>query len=241
VATPVRPATSEAELEPAPPEDIIYIAFSKGVIPERTRDGREWDAVGGNLPDPFAILFQGDQELLRTPVQANTLKPTWPDAVKANYRIPPRTPLRLELWDSNTLTHRPICLYYINDIHQQAQYGFMDIECDSGARIVLTVKPAQPVLGLGLYYELRAQSVFVTRVLEESPASRVGLHRGVEIVGIQGEGIAGKDSAEIRSLLNAHARTGINLAIRTEDGQHQTVSLKEGPIYPLASEGVELQ
>ena len=31
--------------------------FAGAVIPSRTRDGRNWDSVGGSLPDPFAKLL----------------------------------------------------------------------------------------------------------------------------------------------------------------------------------------
>jgi hypothetical protein len=33
-----------------------HVDFVKAEIPSRTRDGREWDSLGGSLPDPFAKL-----------------------------------------------------------------------------------------------------------------------------------------------------------------------------------------
>ena len=196
--------------------------------------------VGGELPDPFALLFDGDQELLRTPVESNTLEPTWPDAGRGNYRIGPDSVLRLEIWDSNALTHRPICVSPIEDIHNSTGTGSVDITCASGARVSLIVEPARAVFGLGLYYELRAEEVFITRVLEESPASRVGLERGTQILQIQGQNVRGKDSGEVQSLINAHGRAGVGLLVRRPDGSVDGVELKEGPIYPLARENVDL-
>ena len=241
LSSPTRPAPAGAKLEPEPPDDVVYIEIKEALIPKRTRDGREWDAVGGNLPDPFVILFSGKDEILRTSVQSNTLTPTWPDSVKANYRIQPGTQMRLEIWDSNALTHKPICVTYIDDIHQSAGHGELDVMCNSGAKALLVVDRARPMLGLGLYYELRAESVFVTRVLEESPASRAGLKQGIEIVSVQGEPVAGMDSAEVRSLINVHSRTGLELVIRQPGGATETLTLKEGPVYPLVTEGVKLQ
>jgi hypothetical protein len=241
LATPVRAAPAQAKLEPEPPEDVLYIYVEKATIPERTRDGRQWDAVGGDLPDPFAKVFVDDVELFRTPVQSNTLHPTWPDSIRANYRIAPRTPMRFELWDDNALTHSPICMYQIRDIHQHASRGFIDIQCESGASASLVVAPAHAMFGLGLYYELRAQDVYVTRVLEESPAARAGLGQGIQIVSIQGESLHGKDAGAVRSLFNANLRTGLNLQISRPDGSTALIELKEGPIYPLSSEKIELK
>jgi len=240
LATRVRAAPAQVKLEPEPPEDVLYIYVARAVIPERTRDGRQWDAIGGDLPDPFAKVFVDDEELFRTPVQSNTLRPTWPDSKRANYRIAPRTPVRFELWDDNALTHSPICISHIEAIHRHAAHGFLDIQCESGASASLVVAPARAKFGLGLYYELRAQDVYVTRVLQESPAARAGLGPGIQIASIQGEPLHGKDADSVRSLINANLRTGITMQIQRADGSTALVELKEGPIYPLSSEKIEL-
>jgi hypothetical protein len=193
------------------------------------------------MPDPFAIVFMGEDEMLRTPVQANTLQPTWPDAVKANYRIPPRTRLRFELWDSNALNHRPICVSYIDDVHSHAGLGFVDLRCENGAKVSLIVERARAMAGLGLYYEMRAQDVYVTRVLEESPASRAGLAKDVQLMAVDGEVLRGKDEAGVRSLFRAKAQTGMRLLIKKPGGEPEGVTLKEGPVYPLVNEGVDLK
>jgi len=240
IETPMRPPPADAKLDPEPPEDLLYIQVEKAQIPRKTRDGREWDSVGGSLPDPFAIVFIDDKELFRTPVHENTLSPTWPDSPRANYRIPIRSRMRFELWDSNTLTHRPICVHTIDNVHQQAEYGFVDVSCESGARASIVVRHARALLGLGFYYELRAEDVYVTRVLEESPASRVGLKPDVRIVSIQGQPTRGMDLGEVRSYINANERTGVTLDIRRPDGRTDTVTLKAGPIYPVAHEHIKL-
>src|ERR1041385_4596086 len=110
IASPVRAPPAGRDLSPAPPKNLVFIAFTSAKIPSKTRDGRQWDSLGGAAPDPFAKLFLNDRELIRTPVQANTLEPTWPDQTKANYRLPAEGSYRLEVWDSNALNNRPICL-----------------------------------------------------------------------------------------------------------------------------------
>src|SRR3972149_994024 len=78
LSTPVRPAAAQADLSPGPPSDLFYIAFESARIPARTRDGRQWDKLGGSAPDPFAIFFLNEAELFRTPIQPTTPEPTWP-------------------------------------------------------------------------------------------------------------------------------------------------------------------
>src|SRR5258706_15147053 len=86
LGTPVRTPPAGITLAPPPPEDLVFVKFAGAVIPSKTRDGRSWDSVGGSLPDAFAKLFVDGQVILETPVQSNTLTPTWPDQRKANYR-----------------------------------------------------------------------------------------------------------------------------------------------------------
>src|ERR1700742_195591 len=104
IAPPVPPVGTRT-LDPPPPEDIVFLKFKSAQIPTRTRDGRNWDSVGGSAPDPFAKLIMDDKEILVTPVQANTLTPTWPDQNVGNYRLPHGVPARIELWDSNPINN----------------------------------------------------------------------------------------------------------------------------------------
>jgi membrane-associated protease RseP (regulator of RpoE activity) len=231
LSAPVRAAPAGATLSPPPPNDMLYLAFEGAEIPTKTRDGRRWDSIGGAAPDPFAKLSIGDKELLRTPVQSNTLAPTWPDAVRGNYRIPIGSSLELELWDSNALTNHPICVKTLRRIHDEANAGAVDIQCDSGARIRLKVEPAHAEIGLGFHYELRTQEVYVTRVVLESPAGRLGIKAGDQLLKIEGKDVAKMSEGEPQSAINANARTGVSLTVRHADGRVEDISLKEGPIY----------
>jgi len=241
IATPVR-AAGTRRLDPPPPEDIVFLRFKSAQIPTRTRDGRQWDSVGGSAPDPFAKLLMEDKEILLTPVQANTLTPTWPDQKLGNYRLPRGVPARVELWDSNPINNHPICVESINDILGEASYEKdVDIDCDSGASIVLEVQPAHAKFGVGLYYELRTEDIFVTRVVEESPAARAHLVRGDQIVGIQGKAVKSMDVEAARSMINSNVSTGVTLTIRHANGAVQDVTLKDGPMYPTVADEVPVE
>jgi membrane-associated protease RseP (regulator of RpoE activity) len=240
IATPVRPAASR-QLEPPPPDDIVFIKFASAQIPNRTRDGRQWDSVGGSAPDPFAKLLIGDKDVVVTPVQANTLRPTWPDQRVGNYRLPRNVPVRVELWDANAINNHPICVESINNILAEASNEQnLEVRCESGAQIELTVQPAHAKFGVGLYYELRTAAIFVTRVVAESPAARAGLKRGDQLLKIQGKPVKDMDQDESRSLINSNVSTGVTLTVKHTTGAVDDVTLKDGPMYPTIEDEVKV-
>lgn len=234
---PIRQPPPGFVLEPAPPPDLLYIEFEKATIPAKTRDGRAWDSVGGSLPDPLAKLIVDDTELIVTPVQSNTLTPTWPNQKRGNYRIREGARLRVELWDSNPLNNRPICRQDVRDLHNNlSDSGSLDVMCDSGAYVKILAQPAHGKLGLGFSYEIRTDDVFVARVWAESPAARAGIKRGDQVVSIMGNPVKGMPEGRVRSLINSNGASGLALRVRGIDKQERDVVIKDGPIYPLISE-----
>ncbi|HET7540203.1 MAG TPA: PDZ domain-containing protein [Polyangiaceae bacterium] len=241
LSTPVR-AAGTRRLEPPPPPDLVFLKFAGAHIPTHTRDGRQWDSVGGSAPDPFAKLLIEEKEILVTPVQANTLAPTWPDQKLGNYRIPTGVPVRIELWDSNPLNNHPICVQTVGDLlAETSEEQNLDLRCDSGATIELVVQPAHAKFGLGLYYELGSEDIHVTRVVEESPAGRAKLMRGDQLLRIQGREVKGMDTETARSLINANVSTGVKFAVQRLDGSQIEVTLKDGPIYPTVDEDIPVE
>jgi membrane-associated protease RseP (regulator of RpoE activity) len=235
-------APGARQLDPPPPDDIVFLKFASAQIPTRTRDGRQWDSVGGSAPDPFAKLLIEDKEILVTPVQANTLTPTWPDQRVGNYRIPRNVPVHVELWDSNAINNHPICVESINNIVAEANNEQnLEIRCDSGAVIELTVQPAHAKFGVGLYYELRSSEIFVSRVVSESPAARAGLKRGDQLLDIQGKAAKDMDDEVSRSLINSNVSTGVKLTIKHTTGVVDDVTLKDGPMYPTIEDEVKVE
>jgi PDZ domain/C2 domain len=239
LGTPVRNPPSGVELSPAAPEELVFLKFGGAVIPSRTRDGRNWDSVGGSLPDAFAKLIIDGKVILETPVQSNTLTPTWPNQRRANYLVRRGASVRVELWDSNPINNHPICVSEVPDLHSEVSTeGPIRVTCSSGAELSLVAEPAHGRLGIGLYYELRREEVVVTRVVRESPASRAGLIRGDQLLKIQGKSVKAMDEGEAQSQLNANAATGVTLLVRKLDKSEVEITLKEGAIYPAVDEGV---
>ncbi|MGC4092065.1 MAG: C2 domain-containing protein [Polyangiaceae bacterium] len=148
LTTPIRQPPPGFTMEPPPPPDVLYIEFERAAIPSKTRDGRNWDSVGGSLPDPIAKLLVDDKELIVTPVQANTLTPTWPNQKRGNYRIKEGSRLRVELWDNNPLNNRPICTHEVRDFSENlSDSGSIDITCESGAYVKMIAQPAHAEIG----------------------------------------------------------------------------------------------
>lgn len=239
--TPVRPPPPGAAFDPGPPPDLVYLAVESAEIPERTRDGRSWDRVGGALPDPFIIVFVDDKELFRTPTEPDTLNPTWPSQKRRNYRIDPEAEVRVEMWDANTITSRPICVQRLRNLPRRLDDEARLLVCGSGARIRLVAAPARARWGIGLYYELRSEQVVVSRVIRESPAAREELARGDRILQLQGKDVKTLSADEIRTLVNMNARGGLELRVRSADGRERTIQLKDGPMYPAADEAVPVE
>lgn len=243
VSTPLRSPPQGFRFEPPPPGDVYFIRFQKGVIPKKTRDGRRWDSVGGEAPDPIAKILVNGKELVLTPIQSDTLTPTWPDQEPANYRIRGTDKVVVELWDSNPLNNLPICSEAIIDIGAAAlsDEPYLEINCDNGGRIELVVQPAHGKLGLGIQYELRTEQAFLTRVLKESPGGRAKLLVGDEILSVQGTRVKTMEDGKLQSLINANAALGVKLSVRSGDDPVRDVTLKDGSVFPLHDEDVPLQ
>lgn len=233
--TPVRPPPPAELVEAEIPDDLYFIYIEKALIPVRTRDGRAWN------PNPYARLLVNGAEILSTPVESGNRRPEWKSQRLANYRIPHGADISLEVWDSTPVTDHPVCNEVVLDLQEMRAGAAGLIDCDSGARVWLHVEPARPLLGAGLYYELRGpDGVRVTRVAARSPAERAGLRAGDQIIKIQGELVKGMDAFAVRSRMNSNVRQGLKLDLRTVQGDWRTVELLEGPIFPLSGDDLEL-
>jgi hypothetical protein len=237
--TPIRNPTAEQALEPEPPTDVFYIAVKSARIPQRTRDGRAWDKMGGSAPDVYAILFVDQVEVSRTDVVPNSFEPEWKDNKPTNYKILPSTEVRVELWDENTLVSHPICNQVIKDIAEAVSVGSVELNCDSGASMIVAVTEPKAKIGIGLYYGKRGNEAFVTKVIGASSAGRAGLRPNEQILRVRGKTVASLTTGELESLMNASAKSGILLEVKGEDGEVRKVELREEAMYPVLGEGIE--
>jgi carboxyl-terminal processing protease len=98
------------------------------------------------------------------------------------------------------------------------------------------------MVGIGLYYETRGRDgVRVTRVVKDSPAARAGLKPGDRIIAINGKRVATLDALQVRSEMNLHARSNLELDVWFKGGERHIVKLKEGALFPLPGDDVKLK
>lgn len=240
LSTPVRGAVAVEQYEPPPPKDILFVSIKSARIPIKTRDGRNWDEGGGHAPDPFAVLFVDDKEMLRTSVVSNTLQPQWPSPEPpVNLKIPSDAKVRIEVWDDNALVSHPICNERVHRIDEAVDLGELEIPCESGATVVLSVTQPKARSGIGLFYIIRGKEVYVLRVVAASPAGRAGLLPEDQILSVDGRPVSTMVAGELQGIFQAKSRSGVDLEIKSSNGQRR-VTLVDEPMYPVKGEGVEL-
>jgi len=240
IGTPIRSPANDQPLEPEPPSDVLYLSVKSARIPSKTRDGRSWDRLGGSAPDVYAVLFVDQVEVQRTDVIPDSFEPTWKDPKPANYRITPTSEIRIELWDENALVSHPICNQVVDKIADSADVGELEVSCDSGATVLITVAPPKAKIGMGLFVEIEGKIAKVTRVIAASSAGRAGIKPDERLVSVRGRTVASMTQGELESVLKANASGGLPIEIKGKDGEMRKIELREEAMYPVQGEGVDL-
>jgi hypothetical protein len=236
LTTPMRMPVAVQQLDPPPPPDLFWVSIREGLAPERTRDGRTWQELGGKLPDPYVVLFVNGREFLRTNPENNTLRPTWPGSPRGNFRVQRGDKLRVEMWHE-ALVKTPICVKNVGgDTEDWVANKQIRVSCDENTEVVIAWEPAHARIGYGFNYELRTENVHVSRVFEESPAARAGMKVGDQLLSVNGSPVKGMRDGELQGYFNAQRTEGVEIEFSRAPGQSSRVTLKEGPIYPLFSE-----
>jgi hypothetical protein len=231
LATRTDPVPPNRPLEPPPPDDLRWLAFESAEIPPTTRDGRRWGRTGSGLPDAVARLFVNDVEVLRTDPAPKTLNPRFDRERSGNFPLKPGDALRVELWDSDPLNDRAIGKQATRVTPEMLSDARWRARFDMGGSVTLLVEPAHAIWGLGFWYELRQGAASVTRLLDNSPASRAGLRKGDAIVAIGPTDVAVMTPDEVRSAINAPPPDGLGLTVRHLAGATLKTKVVPGPIY----------
>lgn len=234
LSTRISVAPALQTFDPPPPPDRHYVVVKGAKLPAKTRDGRDWSEVFGSLPDPYLKFIVNENELFRTDAESDTTTPKWPTAPKGNWPLKIGDVLRVEVWDENPLVDHPIGVKEVkitDDFFTENEHQFALDDYDSS--LTISIEPAKPIWGAGLWFELRASSSYVTRLLDGSPASRAGIKSGDRIVSINGNAVERMSPDDVTGLLRAIPHEGRALVLQHEDGTALQVNLKEGPIYAL--------
>ncbi|MDI1482950.1 PDZ domain-containing protein [Polyangium sp. y55x31] len=236
IGTNIRKITAEQALDPPPPDDLRWIRVVSGTIKDTMRDGRSWKQAIGKLPDPYAKLYINDQEVLRTNPKSETLEPSWDDAPRGNFQVSSADKMRVEIWDANTVTDKPIGVKEFRPTEDLVLGDRIRLDVPGAGEVVLAYERAHAMFGLGLWFELRTDTCFLTRMIGGSPAERAGAQPGDEVVQINGKEVTKMSSNAVRSAFNSIPSDGLPVVLRHADGTTASVTLREGPIYPTFAE-----
>ena len=170
---------------------------------------------------------------MHTKPETATLSPTWKDSARGNFKVSSADRFRVELWDGDMIGDKPIG---VKDFRATNDFVIGDrirVDVGAGAEVTLAFEPAHAMFGVGLWYELRSDTCYVTRLVNNSPAERAGIQSGDEVVSLNGRQVTTMTTNAIRTMFNSINKDGLPIVIRHEDGRTASVTLKEGPIYPL--------
>ncbi|MEM1414914.1 MAG: PDZ domain-containing protein [Myxococcota bacterium] len=198
------------------PVGVYRVVFRTATIPPRTRDGVEWDD-DGSPPDPVVRLYRGETLLLERAATEPSLSPTFPEEPSRNLMLRPEDELRIELWDDDGITERPIGIWRGRGLPRSALPGAdARITLDGRAQLVFRVFEPVAQRGTGIpEFEVRKDALLVREVIPFSPAGRAGLEPGDRIVAIGDDEVAAVGPNRAAGALStAGSRRGTVLRVR---------------------------
>lgn len=213
------------------PGHLWSIRFVDAQLPESKLGGLSWDGDSSG-PDPFVRLTLDGRVVWESPVQTDTLHPTWNFTLPHNIYVSPQTRFKLELWDSDTAGIDPagkIVRSGLPDIALPDASAHLTL--DNGA--VLTVVVSKPLVsqGLGVDFEQHSDALWVLAVERFSPAARAGIQVGDRVVAIGETRVAQLTGAKAASELSLSADRAARLIVADQHGKEREVQLERGYLW----------
>jgi hypothetical protein len=208
------------------PSDIWQLTIVDAQINPRKRGALTWDE-GGGLPDAFVRVYRGAELLFETPVVNDDLTPEWNATLPRNVRVPHDARLRFEVWDSDTVGNDPVGQFNSSGLPANAEPDAnARLMMEGGNYLTIRVSAPRPHRGVGIEdYEVRPDSLVVSRVLPYSPADRAGIEPGDAIVAIGDRRVSAMSSAEAASALSMSAHRDTTVTVRDARGREREVTL----------------
>jgi hypothetical protein len=212
-----------------PPEDIRRLTFVSAELPPSRPDGHTWDDDGD--PDLYAVLYRDGEEIYRTPVAQNTLRPTWRDA-SVTVRLGPGSRLRIELRDEDGVVDETVARAELLSLPEGADGVTQPVRFDNEATLQLGSSAPHPSLGMGVTYEVHESYLRVLEVTPEGPGFSAGLRPGDRILAIDGRGVADLGEQGSRQGMDRAALRDVRLTVQREGGATIGVDVRLGAVYP---------
>jgi membrane-associated protease RseP (regulator of RpoE activity) len=228
--TPVRRERATGSFN-APPHIWQLTVVDANVRPRKSGD-LHWDG-GEGLPDPFVRVYRGEELVFETGTIDDTLEPAWNATLPRNFRIPPDAPLRIEVWDRDSVGSDPIGIYRTRGLPDNAlPDADARLMLEGGSWLTIRATAPRPHRGVGIEeYEVRPEALVVMRVLPFSPAGRAGIEAGDRIVAVGDERVAALNEARAASALSMAASRDRTLTVKDEGGEERQVDLDRGYVW----------
>jgi hypothetical protein len=225
-----------ATLQPPPPSSVVWLRIAAAHVPAARPNGNPWDD-DGSPPDPYVVVRIDGEKILQSSVASDTTDPTWKHGPRGNYEIPDGAKVQIEVLDDDGLGGETIAVSTVPPPRaDEAKAGIGSFELGGSVVVKLGVEPAHALWGLGFDYKLVLQTCRLTAVFAHGPAGRAGIGVGDEISSIDGAAVADLSAEALRGILGAVPAKGLKLQLLHSGGTTESVSLVEGPIYPLVRE-----
>lgn len=213
------------------PSHLWSIRFVDAQLPEAKGEGLPWDGDGSG-PDPFVRLTLDGRVVWESPVQADTLHPTWNVTLPRNVYITAQTRFRVELWDGDTAAKDPAGNIVRSGLPENAlPDASAHLTLDNGATVTIVVSKPQPSQGLGVDFEEHSDALWILSVERFSPAARVGIQVGDHVVAVGGVRIDAMTAAKAASELSLSADRAATLTVRDAKGKERQVTLERGYLW----------
>lgn len=218
-------------LSPAP-DFAQRITVLRAEIPRTTRDGRNWDDDGP--PDVYVVVLRNGEEVLRTPVVQNSLRPEFPaERSRVDLRVRENDTLRFELRDQDPVFQDFIAAGEVRGVPPDARNGGnWSVRLEGGTVLELSATPPAPHIGMGVTYEYHSEYLAVLAVEEAGPAYSAGLRVGDQITVIAGRPVSAYSESEARVALDRSVNQDVSL-VATRNGGPLEVVVRRDAVYLL--------
>ncbi len=235
-STALSSATVNGESSLDVPANTFTLVVVAAEVPRRNRGNLAWDDSEG-LPDPFARIYRDDELIYETPVAEDTLTPEWNATLPRNFFLSSTSRLRIEVWDRDTVGSDPIGTYRqvglpSNAIAGESASAHVRLMLEGGAQITLDLQNPHAFRGVGiLEYEVRGDSLLVTRVETHSPAGRADIRPGDHIIAIGGDTVSALGEARAASAISLASDRGTSLRVQ-RGSSTRVIELDRGFVWP---------
>lgn len=224
------PGMIEDRLVTAAPENVWQIRVLEADLPPSRIDGRDWDSDGA--PDLFVVVRRNGEEIYRTPVVANNLRPQWTNAA-VTMVVNPNDALRVELLDDDGPVNDHVGLADFHGIPAEARDGGnWLVQLDNHTTLRLAASAPTPMLGMGVTYAVHEDYLAVQEVVPGSPAATQGIVVGDRITAIDGHSVVTLGEVGSRQAMDRASLRGGALMVTHAGRAPESVQVEPGAVYP---------